>query len=87
MRGYNYNSNVYGSFSIATTVDHVHSYKDHFLTDSSTKHRAYCSCGVYSLMAHTVNAESVQTYNGRRRGTCADCGASVDMGSTIVLES
>lgn len=60
VRGYNWA----GSGTFAVTIDkaHIHSYTYSYEQDSSTKHKAYCSCGSYISEDHTfVN------------GTCSKC--------------
>lgn len=61
VRGYNWA----GSGTFAVTVDkvHIHSYTYSYEQDSSTKHKAYCSCGSYISEDHTLV-----------NGTCSKCG-------------
>ena len=85
VRGFGYSSSIHGSFSMMVTADHAHSYSDHFLCYSSSKHRAYCSCGLYVLKAHAVNSGSTYNRNGHTYANCVDCGTSIDLNTTIVI--
>jgi hypothetical protein len=63
----------------------IHSYTDHYALHSSQKHKAYCACGEYVLRPHAVEAGSTHTFHGHTYASCVDCGALVDLGTTIVV--
>lgn len=61
VRGYNWVSS--GTFAVTVDKVHIHSYTYSYEQDSSTKHKAYCSCGSYISEDHTLV-----------NGTCSKCG-------------
>lgn len=85
VRGFAYLETIFGTFSVTITADHVHSYSDHFAFYSSEKHRACCSCGDFVLLSHAIQAGSTYTHNGHAYANCIDCGALIDLGTTIVI--
>lgn len=62
-----------------------HTYNDHFEYYSEEKHKAYCSCGHFVLKSHSVKPGSTRRIRGHLYATCADCGALIDLGKTIVV--
>jgi hypothetical protein len=65
--------------------DHFHVYTDHYLTYSTAQHKAYCCCGGYVLQPHVVDSSKYVIRSGHKYATCLDCGASVDLGTTVVV--
>lgn len=64
-------------------VEHEHHYNYSYSMHSSDKHKAYCECGLYVLRPHAVT--NTYTINGHTYGNCIDCGALVDLETTIVI--
>lgn len=64
---------------------HVHGYSSYYESYSNQKHKAYCECGKYALLAHSINSSTKRTINGHIYGNCKDCNALVDLGKTIVI--
>lgn len=85
VRGYNYNSNIYGNFNILLTVDHEHEYTDHYEIYTDEKHKAYCSCGDYILKPHVIQSGNNMNSLGHNFAICIKCGALIDLDSTIVI--
>ena len=73
-----YNNTSYGSYSINVSYNHFHSYFYSFSQYSSTKHKAYCSCGEYKLQSHVSDGNSYQI-GGHYYTNCIHCGQSIDM--------
>lgn len=67
------------------TNGNLHSYTDHYTMHSSEKHKAYCYCGKYVLRPHAIKEGSTYTSHGHTYGNCIDCGAVVDLGTTIII--
>lgn len=85
VRGSGYSTSIFGSFYVKATVEHEHSYIDHFDSYSAEKHKAYCSCGVYVLRPHAIRSGSTRTIHGRTYADCIDCGALLDLGSGFFI--
>ena len=60
---------------------HSHSYNDHYLPYSNTKHKAYCSCGASTLQSHAVDIGNTYVIGDHTYGNCLSCGAMVDLGN------
>lgn len=65
--------------------NHVHTYDSYYETYSSSRHKAYCGCGNYTLAAHSINSSTQRIINGHVYANCRDCNALVDLGKTIVI--
>jgi len=60
---------------------HVHSY--HMCTPfSSSQHKVRCDCGEWRLRPHVIDPQTTTLFHGHNYGTCAQCGAFVDLGTT-----
>lgn len=70
---------------VTYTNGNRHEYTDHFVYYSSSKHKAYCYCGKYVLLAHGVAAGTTWIRNGHTYGTCIDCRAVIDLGKGFVI--
>lgn len=62
-----------------------HGYCDHYALHSSEKHKAYCACGEYVLRPHAVETGNTHTIHVHTYANCIDCGALVDLGTTVVI--
>jgi len=76
-------SYCYDSDEIVTYRYH-HNYSSSYLPYSSSLHKAYCSCGKYTLSPHV--SDGSREYVGLHTyAKCALCGISIDLGSGTVL--
>lgn len=68
------NSLATGNYDIKVTKTgnaHSHQYNESYMYYNGRKHRAFCSCGTYTLQGHAVTGNS---------NICIRCGGFVDMG-------
>lgn len=63
----------------------IHAYCSKYETYNSTKHKAICKCGEYTLRGHAVDSTKIFIKNGHQYANCIDCNYLVDLGSTSVI--
>ena len=88
VRGYHSDSPLSGPYNskyVTLSVEieeetHTCSYTHGYLQYSSTKHKAYCTCGNFVLRHHAVSSSATGRYK-----PCVDCGYLVDTYSDIVI--
>ena len=69
----------FDQYQISADEVHICSYSDHYETINPFKHKAYCSCGNYTLEPHTF--VTIKRYGYNNFEVCKYCGETVEISS------
>ena len=70
-----------GNYSVNVTLTHsTHNYHYSYVQYSSLQHKAYCSCGLYTLEAHAADYSRSYNLQGHHYAPCLYCGTVLELG-------
>ena len=70
-----------GSYSVNVSLTHSsHTYHYSYSQYSSLQHKAYCSCGLYTLEAHAADYSRSYNLQGHHYAPCLYCGTVLELG-------